>query len=118
MSYLLDSTTIKRPQGMQEDNNTQTAQNRTLSGAIARDQFGSNKRVWTLRYANITKADFDIINTIYQSYLSTGTTKAWQVTETNYSISLTSVHINLDTRGFSVGGDQYISEFTLILTEA
>lgn len=118
MGYILGGTTIKRPQGMDEKNNTQTAQNRTLSGAVVRDQFGSNKRVWLLDYANISKTDFDTINTLYQSYLTTGTVKTWQITETNYTISSTNVHVDLISRGFKYGGSGYLSDFTLVLTEA
>ena len=118
MAYLLDSTTIRRPITISDTNSTQLAQNRTLDGSVTRDYFGSNKRVWVLEYENTTKTDFDAINTIYQSYLSTGTAKTWQVTETNYTVSSTTVHVDLRQRDFSVGGSDYISDFTLILTEA
>lgn len=103
---------------MTEDNSTQYAQQRTLSGSITRDHFGSNKRTWKLEYRNIQKTDFDTINAIYQTYLSTTSAVSWEVTETNYTISATTVHINLDSRGFTVGGEDYISDFTLVLTEA
>lgn len=118
MSFILDSVSIRRPMQMTETNDTMVAQNRTLDGTITRDYFGDNKRVWTLQYRNTTKTDFDTINTIYQSYLTLGTTKTWQVTETNYTIGSTSVHVDLKQRGFSVGGTDYISDFDLILTEA
>lgn len=118
MSYLLSATTIKAPQRMTEENSTQFAQNRTMGGDVTRDFFGDNKRVWVLSYRNIKKTDFDTLNTIYQSYLSTNTVKSWQVTETNYAVSSTTVHVDLRVRDFSVGGDGYISEFELILTEA
>lgn len=118
MAYLLNSTSIRPPRQIKESNSTQVAQNRTLSGAITRDYFGNNKRVWVLDYRNVSKTDFDTINTIYQSYLSTGTTKSWQVTETNYTISSTNVHVDLLQRDFSVLGTDYISDFSLILTEA
>lgn len=118
MSYILAGSNIKAPQEMSESNSTQVAQNRTLSGAISRDYFGSNKRVWTLNYKNTKKADYDTIKTIYDSYLSTGTAQSWQVTETNYTISATTVHVDLIERAFSVRGEDYISDFTLTLTEA
>ena len=118
MSFILASTTIRRPKSMNVSNDTQSAQNRTLGGSITRDYFGSNKRVWTLEYENTTKTDFDTINTIYLSYLSTGTAQTWSVTETNYTISSTNVHVDLISRNFSVGGEDYISDFTLTLTEA
>lgn len=118
MAYTLNGSNIKAPNSMEETNNTQYAQQRTLQGTINRDYFGSNKRTWKLSYSNIQKADFDTINTIYQAYLSSGTAVSWVSTETNYAISSTNVHVNLDSRGFSVGGADYLSSFTLILTEA
>lgn len=118
MSYLLSATTIRAPQELTETNSTQYAQQRTLSGTVGRDYFGSNKRVWVLSYQNTKKADYDTIKTIYDSYLSTATAIAWQVTETNYTIAATTVHIDLQERGFSVRGTDYISDFDLILTEA
>lgn len=118
MSYLLSATTIRSPYEITETNSTQVAQNRTLSGAVTRDYFGSNKRVWILNYRNTKKADYDTIKTIYDSYLSTATAKAWQVTETNYTVAATTVHVDLQERSFSVRGEDYISDFDLILTEA
>lgn len=118
MAYVLDSVSIPRPTAGEERNSTQVAQVRTLSGRIARDYFGSNKRVWTYEYRDKLKADYDTINTIYQSYLSTGTAKTWEVTETNYTVSATTVHVDLLEREFSVRGDTYLSNFDLILTEA
>lgn len=119
MALILNGTNIKAPQSIAETvDNFQYAQQRTLSGSINRDYFGSNKRVWKLTYQNIPKASYDVIKSIYDTYTSTGTAVTWVSTETNYAISSTNVHVNIDTRGFSVGGEDYISSFTLILTEA
>lgn len=118
MAYTLDGTNIRSPHSMSEGNSTQFAQKRTLSGSVRRDYFGSNKKVWTLNYTNTNKTDYDVINTIYQSYLSTGSTKTWVITEANYSVSSTNVHLDLVQRGFSVKGEDYISDFDLILVEA
>lgn len=118
MAYLLDSTTIRSPQNLEEGNSTQFAQVRTMSGAIGRDYFGDNKRVWILDYTNTTKSDYDTINAIYQSYLTSGTAKTFESTETNYTVASTTVHIDLTRRAFNVGGTNYISDFTLVLTEA
>jgi hypothetical protein len=118
MSYLLSSTSIRSPLSIDESNSTQVAQNRTLAGTVTRDYFGSNKRVWTLEYRNTKKADYDTINTIYTAYLASGTAVTWSSTETNYTISSTSVHVDLQVRKFSMSGSDYISDFTLILTEA
>lgn len=118
MAYLLAGSTIRAPHDIEEDNSTQVAQNRTLAGSITRDFFGSNKRVWILNYENCKVTDFATINTIYQTYLTTGTTQTWQVTETNYTVSSTNVHVDLLQRGFRVRGTDYISDFTLTLIEA
>jgi len=118
MAYLLDSTTIKAPIRLREENSTQMAEQRTLGGAINRDYFGDNKRIWLLTYTNTSKTDYDTIDTIYRDHLSTGNTKTWEITETNYTVSSVNVQIDLKTRGFNVGGENYISDFTLVLTEA
>lgn len=118
MSYLLAATQIKAPDTLNETNSTQVAQQRTLSGAVGRDYFGSNKRVWTLQYKNCKKSAYDTINAIYQTYLSTGAAVSWESTEANYTVSATTVHVDLLTRGFSVQGSDYISDFTLTLVEA
>lgn len=118
MAYILDGTTIRAPQEMRESNSTQMAEVRTLSGSVGRDYFGSNKRVWVLSYRNTNKTYYDAINAIYASYLSNGSAKSWQVTETNYTVSATTVHVDLLDRGFSIRGSNYLSDFDLILTEA
>lgn len=118
MSYLLNNTTIRRPKRMTVDNSTQYAENRTLNGTIARDYFGSNKRKWTLEFENLNVTDFAIIDALYQSYLSTKTVMPWAVTESNYTVSTTNVQVDFLTRGFTIPGSSYISNCTLILTEA
>lgn len=118
MSYLLSSTTIRRPTAIKETNGTQFAQQKTLQGAVGRDYFGNNKRVWELTYNNVNQTDYATIKSIYDSYQLTGNTKTWQITETNYSVDSTDVHIDLQERGFSAKGTDYLSDFTLTLTEA
>jgi len=117
MSYTLNGTAIKRPNAMEEDNSTQVAQQRTLNGSINRDYLGSNKRTWRLQYRNTNATDYSTINTIYQTYLSDAAAKSWVVSETNYTVSTTNVHIDLVNRSFSVKGTDYLSDFDLILTE-
>lgn len=115
--YILDGSTIRRPSQISETNNTQVAQNRTLDGSYTRDYFGTNKRIWVLDFTTVKKADYDVIKAIYDSYLSTGTAKTWEVTETNYTISEVNVHVDLEERGFTIKGTDYLSDFTLTLTE-
>lgn len=117
MSYILSGTTIRAPYEFSEKNSTQVAVQRTLDGSIHRDYFGSNKRIWELSYTNCKKTDYDTIKAIYDSYLALGTAKTWQITETNYTIAVTNVHVDLLERGFTVRGSTYLSDFTLTLTE-
>lgn len=118
MSFILNGTNIKAPLNITEVNSTQNAQIRTLNGQVNRDYFGDNKRVWSLTYQNTKKDSYDVIKALYDSYLSTDTELTWEVTETNYTVAQTTVHVDLQERGFRVSGSSYISDFTLVLTEA
>lgn len=117
MSYILSGSTIRRPGTVDERNSTQMAQHRTLDGTISRDYFGSNKRVWVLGYENVNTTDYTTIRNLYNTYLSNAVALTWEVTETNYTVSQTNVHVDLVDRGFRVKGTDYISDFDLILTE-
>ncbi len=118
MSYLLAGSSLRNPQQITETTSVQVAQQRTLSGAINRDYFGSKKRIWVLEYRNTKKADYDTIKTIYDTHLTSGAAQTWSSTEANYTIAATSVHVDLLVRKFTTSGTDYISDFTLTLTEA
>jgi hypothetical protein len=118
MAYLLNATSIRAPNSLSVSNSTQVAENRTLSGSITRDYFGSNKRIWTLNYENCNITEFNIINNLYTTYLNNGNVQTWQITETNYPVSSTTVHVDVVKREFSVKGTDYLSDFALVLTEA
>lgn len=118
MAYLLDGTIIRSPLNIEETTKDLYAQQTTLNNSVNRDYFGSTKRVWVLDYTNTKPNDHTTIKTISDSYKSTGTTKTWQSTETNYTIASTRVHIDLIRRRFNVRGNSYISDFSLVLTEA
>lgn len=118
MAYILDSQEIRRPHEISEKNNTQVAIQRTLSGAINRDYFGANKRVWVLSYRTVQPGAYATIKAIYDSYLSNAVAKTFSITETNYTVSQTNVHVDLVERGFSIYGSDYLSDFQLTLTEA
>lgn len=118
MSYLLASTTIRRPVNIQETNSSLFAEQKTLNGTLTRDYFGSKKRIWNLKYEKTTVDDFNTIKTIYDSYLSTSTAQAWQVTDSNYVVSSTTVHLDLIERDFNYRGYTMLCDFDLILTEA
>lgn len=117
MSYVLDGSEIRAPHNIDELTEDLYAQQVSLDNTRSRDYMGTTKRVWALDYTNTKVADYDTIKTIWDSYKSTATGKSFQSTETNYPIALTTVHIDMTKRRFSVGGIDYISDFTLVLTE-
>lgn len=118
MSYSLNSTTIRRPTRMREDNSTQYAANRTLGGSNTRDYFGNNKRVWTLEFDNLNATDYTTINTLYQAFLTTKAVVPFQISEGNYALGPVNVQVDFLTRSFNIPGSSYLSDCTLILTEA
>jgi hypothetical protein len=117
MPYLLNGVTIKRPATMEESRSKQFAQHRMLEGSVCRDYFGSLKRSWTLKYNKVDPTDYNLILAQYNNYLDTCTTQSWEVTETNYPVSLTYVHVDFNKRGFKIPGSTYISGVELVLTE-
>lgn len=118
MAYILDNTEIRRPHEISEQSSTQVAVQRTLDGSINRDFFGNTKRTWELKYTNIKPSDYQIIRNIYDSYITTGNLKTWQITEGVYIVSQISVHLDFVDRGFSVRGSSYLSDASLLIYEA
>lgn len=118
MSYLLDSVAIRPPKNLEEQTLDLFAQQRSLNNAINRDYFGDTKRVWVFDYVNTQPSDYSTIRAIVDSYKSTSTAKSFESTETNYTIAATTVHLDLIKRGFTYAGSDYISDFSLVLTEA
>lgn len=117
MPYILNGTTIRRPQSIDLVRSVQQAQIRTLDGKVSRDHFGDEKRSWTLRYRNVLATDYTTIETIYNLYLTNQSTISFESTEGNYTVASTQVHIDLQNRTFRVPGTSYISDFDLVLTE-
>lgn len=117
MAYLLNGTTIRSPHNIDETTVDTYAQQKALNGDVNRDYFGSTKRIWVLDYTNTKPSDYTTIKTIVDAYKSTVTTKTFQSTETNYTVASTLCHLDLIRREFSVGGTDYISDFSLVLTE-
>jgi hypothetical protein len=118
MPYYLADDLIRSPSSLSEENNTQFAQNRTLDGGVTRDYFGNIKRVWTLNYDTVNKNDYFTIRAIYNNYLTAKNAINFEITEDNYTILQTQVFMDIPTRDFSVKGTDYLSNFTVTLTEA
>lgn len=104
---------------LEETQVDQFSQVRTMANTVGRDYFGAlGKRIWTLDYTNTNPTDYTTISNIRDTYRSTATTQTWQISETNYTVSSTTVHVELVRRRFSVKGVSYISDFSIVLTEA
>ncbi len=116
--YILDGAEIRRPHEISEGNSTQMAAQRTLDGSMSRDYFGSTKRIWNLQFVNIKPADYQVIRNIYDSYIATGDTKTFEITESAYTVASTPCHLDFVDRGFSVRGSTYLSDCELVITEA
>lgn len=116
--YSIGGQKIKAPQQMKEGRVEQYAQQKALDGSVNRDYFSSRegtKRIWTLTYYNILPAAYNVIDAVYTIYKLTDTTQAFVVSDLSIS---TDVHMDLVDRDFSVSGNDYLSSFTLVLTEA
>lgn len=116
--YILENTVLRSPTSMKEERVRVAAYQRAISGNFQADEFNSGRRIWTLHYENVQKADFDTIFNLYQTYLSTEDPMDFEINQDNYPITATNVHLDLDQRDFSTAGAGYISQFDLVLTEA
>lgn len=118
MSYILDGTVIRNPMNIEDQTIDQYAQNKALDATVRRDYFGDTKRIWVLDYVNAQPSEYAVIKTIVDAYKSTVQTKTFESTEGNYVISSRLCHLDLVKRRFNVGGSDYISDFSLVITEA
>ena len=121
MGFILAGTEIRRPTQLNERKIERFSQVQTLDGRIHRDYYNSlvgTKRIWTLSFQNASASEYAAILAIYETYKNTDTVQTWEITETNYTVDQTNVHIDLIERQFSTPGSDYISSFQLILTEA
>lgn len=115
--YILGGVTIKSPASLIEANQTQALLYRTLQGTWNKDLFGSNKRIWSLRYENVSEDDYMGIFGKYEIAIQTGQPITWEIIQENYPIAETSVYVDMTERDF-YKGESYYSTFNLILTEA
>lgn len=119
MAFSVGGIEIKRPKSIKEVRVEQYAQQKALDGTVSRDYFSSRvgtKRVWELSYDNVQPSDYNVIDGVYTTYKSTDTAQPWVSDYVNYDVGAT-VHMDLVNREFTQQGTDFISSFTLILTE-
>jgi len=112
MAYLLDGTTIKRPNSIKREPIEVAADHITISGKTKRD-ITARKYRYILSYKNISKTDADTLVTIYNQKAVV----TFQSTEANFPVSLRNVHVDIGDRDYLYPGSDYLSTFNLILTE-
>ncbi len=111
MSYTLGSLTLPNPKGFKRVQIEVGATQLTLNGETKKD-IVKRKEQFILSYENLTQAQVDNILIEYNLQ----TSRLFSVSESNLTISPTSVHIELSDREYLPGPD-YREKLELILTE-
>lgn len=112
MSYILNGTTIPRPQQFQRFQLEIARKLDMLNGATKKDIVG-RKEQFLLSYERLTQSEVTNIVAIYN--LNSEVT--FQVTETNLTIPVTNVHVEIPNRAYRTLGSDYLEDLTLVLTE-
>jgi len=107
----LNSQTIPSPQDMQMETIETSVELDTITGKTRRQVFNRKKR-YTLIYNQISQND---VNTLF-NILDLDTAVDFEYSDTNYSISTTSVHVFIPNENF-LRGASYIERLNLILLE-
>lgn len=117
-TFVLDGLTIRAPSVFRELSDKLYVQQRPLTGSFNRKYYGDSKRTWELEYTNLKRVDYLNLKAIYDSYLSTGSTKPFVMTGSAYSgMVATNVHVDLIAIGYPNTGIHYLPSFKLVLKE-
>lgn len=112
MAYLLGGTTLPNPKAFKRDLVEMGSSVVCIDGTTKKD-ITNRKERYTLNFEMLTQAQVSAILSIYNDM----TTKNFQVTEANLTIASTPVHIEMASREYNTGGDEYREDVTLVLTE-
>ena len=112
MSYVLGDVTLPSPTNFRREYIERSASNDMLDGTTKKD-ITNRKERFILEFNNISQTD---VSTILSEY-NLETTRDFEVTETNLTISSTQVHIDIGRRNYPTKGTDYREELTLLLTE-
>lgn len=112
MAYLLDSTTIKSPNSFKREQIEIGVEHTSIDGET-RKSITKRKERFILTYENLTQSDASTIISIWNQE----ETVDFESTETNNTISATSVHVDIKNRDYRHRGTSYLESFDLILTE-
>lgn len=112
MSYVLGAVTLPRPHSFERQPIEKSAIVVTLNNTHKKDITG-RKEQYILGYKMLTQ---DEVSSIL-SERDLDTPRNFSVSETNLTISSTSVLIQVDRRIYATAGPDYLEDLTIILTE-
>lgn len=113
MAWLLGSITLPNPSGFNRAFIEKSQKIVTLNNTTKKDITG-RKEVYTLAFKMLTQTE---VNNILSEY-NLQTTRTFQVTEANLTIPATTVHIEMNQRGYNTPGGEYREDIVLVLEEA
>lgn len=112
MSYVIGSTTLPNPKEFRREQVETSVKHRMIDGKTKKDLV-NRKEQYILVFRKLTQAQAANILSEYNLQ----TVRDFTVSETNLTIAATSVHIEIGSRDYNTGGNQYREDITLVLTE-
>jgi hypothetical protein len=112
MSYTLGNITLPYPKRFTREFIETGAKNLLIEG-ISTKKVENRKERFTLEFQHLTPSE---VNSIVSEY-ELDSVREFTVDETNLSISVTRVLIDITGRNYPLSGDLYRENITLVLTE-
>lgn len=112
MGYTLNGTPIPRPQAFDREFIEDAATQVSLTGRVTKD-IRNRREIFTLSYEYLSGADYNVLKSIYDLL----DIAVFESTESNATISATSVHVELSALSYQKSGADYYSNISLKLIE-
>jgi len=112
MAYIIDGYTLPRPHSFDRVQIEVGQSNQMLDGTTKKDLMLRKER-YVLSFTKLTQAE---VNAIIAKW-NLETTLDFSVTESNLTIASTECHMNVSSRQYNTGGDEYREDLTITLME-
>lgn len=112
MSYILGSTTLPDPQGLQRRYIEKSVYHDAINGRTTRDITG-RKEQFILRYARLAQSVVASILSEYERRLAL----SFSASDGDLNINATDVHVEVQDRSYNTKGSEYREDFVIVLTE-
>jgi len=112
MAYTLGDITLPRPASMQREPIETSVKHTTLDGTLKKDISGRKWR-YVLYFQYLTQAQVSSILSEYDKKEAVD----FAVSDGSLTIASTSVHVEVQSRGYEVPGSDYRENFVLVLEE-